>query len=173
MTLDNGALVMIGCPLVLGSGYSTNYYNPVSSNFWSVSANSDSNWVVSQSGGFSMFLSTGVASTTWSNNSDERLKTNINPVSSILSSLMQLQVKSFNYLSNPDAPVSIGFIAQDVQKIPELSRMVSDGVGKAPDGTSYLGMNQSVLIPYLVKGMQEQQAQIETLKQQMAALLAK
>jgi hypothetical protein len=176
--IDTNGFALRGS-LYMTYGSVTLYYNPANNNTWSVYSNSSAQWVVGQSGGYNMYLPSGVASTTWSNNSDERLKTNINLVPSIIPSLMQLKVKSFNYLSNPDAPLSIGFIAQDIQKIPELSSMVSDGIGEAPDGSKYLGVNQSVLIPYLVKGMQEQQAQIKiqaaqiaTLQQQVVSLLA-
>lgn len=55
------------------------------------------------------------------NTSDERLKTNIEPIKDALSKILQLTGVTYNWYDNPDSNKRIGFIAQDVQKIvPEL-----------------------------------------------------
>lgn len=168
-----GSLNVIGANMALRTGSQLVLYRPDEANFWTVGVNSGSQWVVSQSGGFAMYLLSGTAQTLWSNTSDERLKENIVPVGTVSSTLMKLQVKSYNYKSHPDALKSIGFIAQDIQQIPELvDIMVNESPDKAEDGTNYLGVNQSVLTPYLVKAFQEQQAELTDLKAQLASLKA-
>ena len=53
--------------------------------------------------------------------------------------------------------MNYGFIAQDVQKvIPEMVSMSKDKEGN----DDKLSIEMGTLLPYLVKGMQEQQAQI-------------
>jgi hypothetical protein len=153
----SGSLNVISANMALRTGSQLVLYRPDEANFWTVGVDSGSQWVVSQSGGFSMYLLSGSAQTAWSTTSDERLKENIVPVGAVSSTLMKLQVKSYNYKSHPDALKSIGFIAQDIQQIPELvDIMVNESPDKAEDGTNYLGINQSVLTPYLVKAFQEQ-----------------
>ena len=152
-----GMLNVIAAHLALRTGSQLFLYRPDELNYWTVGVNSSSQWVVSQSGGFAMYLLSGTAQTLWSTTSDERLKENIVSVDAVTSTLMKLKVKSYNYKSHPNAVKSIGFIAQDIQQIPELvDIMVNESPDKAEDGTHYLGVNQSVLTPYLVKAFQEQ-----------------
>lgn len=110
-----------------------------------------------------------------------RLKQDIADVDPVSSSLMQLKVRSYNYKDRSgskadgfNAKKSIGFIAQEIQQINGLADiMINHSPDKDVDGTPYLGVNQSVLIPYLVKGFQEQQAKIVSLETQLASLKAK
>jgi len=112
--------------------------------------------------------------------SDRRLKENIQPLAPGLIELMQLKPVSYNFipekiapneearkkLTDKDIKNQMGFIAQDVQEIfPQLVRTVDEN-------SDILSLGYSGLIPVMVKSIQEQQAQIELLKKQLAELLA-
>lgn len=91
--------------------------------------------------------------------SDRRLKQNITPLASALSTVMALQPSTWNWISNGTG--GVGFIAQDVMAlIPEAVSSLG----------TYYGLSKETLIPYMVKAMQEQQAQIDTLTKQVATL---
>jgi len=82
--------------------------------------------------------------------SDVSTKTNIENTSlSGLNIINGLRVVDFNRSQNPDGPVIHGFVAQEVQAV--FPEMVSEGL----DGL--LGLQKSLLIPVLVKAVQEQQ----------------
>ena len=155
-------------------GNSVKFYRPDELNTWDVNVNSASQWVVAQSGGFTMYLLSGTAQTLWSTTSDERLKQDITPVETASSSLLKLRPKAYRYKSHPNAVKSVGFVAQDIQQYaPELAEfMVNESPEKAEDGTNYLGVSQSILTPYLIKAFQEQHAKITSLEAQLASLKA-
>jgi hypothetical protein len=90
----------------------------------------------------------------WVYSSDRRLKQNISYLdgSSDLDKIMMLKPARFDYISGEKN--QLGFIAQDVQNaIPEA--VVADAE------TGMLGLKTDFMIPYLVKGMQEQQGVIQ------------
>lgn len=92
----------------------------------------------------------------WSCSSDERLKENIVKLDGGLDTIMQLRGVTYNFKSNPDGDAIAGFVAQEVEKI--LPGLVATGA----DG--YKSLNKDGLIPYLVSAIQDQQKQIDTLK---------
>lgn len=92
----------------------------------------------------------------WSCSSDERLKENIVKLDGGLDTIMQLRGVTYNFKSNPDGDAIAGFVAQEVEKI--LPGIVATGA----DG--YKSLNKDGLIPYLVSAIQDQQKQIDTLK---------
>jgi Chaperone of endosialidase/Secretion system C-terminal sorting domain len=113
--------------------------------------------------------------------SDERLKTDINDEKDIMPKIMQLQPKNYLFdiakhkniaLSNK---LQHGLISQEVEKIfPELvtnSFVPGTSTDKNEDGkpVAYKGLNYMGLIPMLIKGMQEQQLQIDALTKQLEA----
>jgi hypothetical protein len=114
----------------------------------------------------------GNNSTTWSTTSDERVKTNIRPISNALDKICALNAVHFEY-KNALGKTKTSFIAQQfeqvlpghVHEVPapdDLKQHVGeDGMMKALDPD---------LIPYLVKAIQEQQAIIESLTQRITAL---
>ncbi len=100
--------------------------------------------------------------------SDRRLKKDIYGLSPVLKNVMMLEPVSYRYkLEAADSKVSVGFIAQDVQKLfPEMI-----GTTTAQDGTSYLGVNYAGLSVLAIKAIQEQQQQIAALQQTNDSLL--
>ena len=126
--------------------------------------------------------------------SDKNLKENITPVASSLDKVVQLRPVSYNYkqvidyeqqamldtllaeglitqteaqeqlsaLTDVPVKTELGFIAQEVQLLfPEV-------VNESPQGTLYL--DYVALIPLLVKALQEQQIQINSLEDQVKIL---
>jgi hypothetical protein len=100
--------------------------------------------------------------------SDMRLKKNITPLDENygLNIISQLNPVSFNWKDKVlDPRMQLGFVAQDVQKL--LPTLVNTG----PEGM--LTLNYNGLIAPMVKSIQEQQKEIDNLKQQIAELKAK
>ncbi|MBR4215322.1 MAG: tail fiber domain-containing protein [Bacteroidales bacterium] len=96
--------------------------------------------------------------------SDRRLKTNITPLEKSLDKVMKLNGVTFNWdKSNPknanaSTTLQYGFIAQEIEKvIPELVSETSDG---------YKTVNYVGVIPVLTQAIQEQQQEIEQLKEE-------
>jgi hypothetical protein len=91
--------------------------------------------------------------------SDERLKQDIVLAGPQLEEVRQLPVKKFRLKSNPDGPLQIGLIAQDVLPVkPGL-------VGEDADG--FLDLKYSVLVPILLKAMQELADRVDALEAQV------
>ena len=100
--------------------------------------------------------------TSWTTNSDRRLKTNIEDIGYGLASVMALAPKKYNYISNTEKQC-LGLIAQDVANvIPEI-------VDVPENPESMMGIEYQSLVPVLVKAIQEQQAIIELLKARLDA----
>lgn len=125
--------------------------------------------------------------------SDRNLKENIQPLQEGLSTIMKLNPTTYNFRGNGEynglklsTGLHYGLIAQEVEQV--LPSLVKNNVhsysemennGQGPDVTSeteikktmeYKTMNYTELIPVLIKGMQEQQAEIERLKKEIEEL---
>lgn len=95
---------------------------------------------------------------TLAQNSDATLKTNIFPIASALTSILQLSGYRYNWIDEArDKEIQIGVLAQEVQKVlPELVETDAKGI---------LSVNYSGLIPVLIEAVKEQQKQIDEQKQ--------
>lgn len=118
--------------------------------------------------------------------SDEQLKRKIKDADPALEKIMQLRLLSYEYKSESYPHMRfpkgqrMGFIAQNVQKVmPELVKKAtmpstSEEEVKlgmpAGEEIDFLAVDYSSMIPYLVKALQEQQAEIEQLKEELNAL---
>ncbi len=111
------------------------------------------------------YVTTGGA---WTNASDARLKTNIINTSYGLQTVMQL--RPVNYTMRKGGEAQVGFLAQEVQKI--VPEVVSGTEGDIEKGET-LGLSYGNLVPVLTKAIQEQQKQIDELKQMVNELLKK
>lgn len=96
--------------------------------------------------------------------SDERLKTKIEDLDYGLDEVMALRPTRYNWKTTPDAGSEIGLIAQELQAV------IPEAVNIGSDEDKTLGVTYTDLIPVLINGMQEQQAQIEALKAKLAEL---
>jgi hypothetical protein len=101
--------------------------------------------------------------------SDRRLKTNILPMQNVLSNVMQLSPSSYRFIDgNPGQKTSLGFVAQDVEKLfPELVSISNDERSPGIYSMNYAGFG--VLA---IKAIQEQQNEISDLKARIEQLEA-
>jgi hypothetical protein len=100
-------------------------------------------------------------------NSDRRLKTGIEPIGEdVLRKLSRLRPVRYKFKNQSTHPsgVQIGLVAQDVQK--EFPALVTEGSG------GMLSLAYPKMTAVLLKGIQEQQAELETKKQEIANLKA-
>jgi len=127
---------------------------------WSFGPNSSGDYVVyhNQGGNTGVYLSYGGSS--WTSNSDENIKDIIEIIPNALESIINFRAVKFYWKGDESKKENIGLIAQDVQKsYPELIDK------QIFDDKEILGVRYTELIPVLVKAIQEQQAQIEELKE--------
>jgi hypothetical protein len=98
--------------------------------------------------------------------SDARLKTDVAPLSNVLSAVMALDARSYRFTNAADTRRSIGFFAQDVERLfPEVVyQQIRD------DGSDVYTMDYSALGVIAIKAIQEQQATIESLEARIQAL---
>jgi hypothetical protein len=104
------------------------------------------------------------------NLSDERTKTDIQDAGNYLAKICSIPVRTFKYKDQSDDILNLGVIAQEVEAVaPELVDV--SGFGETPeDGVPLKAIYQTDLQYALMKCIQEQQAIIEQLKADVAAL---
>jgi len=114
----------------------------------------------------------------WQANSDRRIKTDIQDIKNATGTLKQLRPVKFKYTDeykkkHPSIKDKYyyNFIAQEFQQVfPEEITVTNDLL---PNGKNILAFDSYVVVPYLVKAIQEQQKQIETLKAEIDSLKKK
>lgn len=98
--------------------------------------------------------------------SDERLKTNINSLGSVLPLVMRLQPKTYQFTDSQDKRFFTGFIAQELQDIfPQFVYYGGD------DQVLYT-VDYGSMSVIALKAIQEQQAEIEALREEIRELKA-
>lgn len=141
--------------------------------------NSGQSTRVFSSGTVKMRLTTGggLSTTTGSLGtiSDIRMKKDVTDATTKLDELMQLRVVNYVLLDDPEKRKMLGFVAQEIEQV--FPALVEEFDVRDQE-TKELVMKQksvktTVLIPMLVKAIQEQQTMIEELKTKVAALEAK
>lgn len=102
----------------------------------------------------------------WNSVSDMRFKENIGSYKSVLDDIMNLQVATYRYKSNPASRLSFGLLAQNVAAyFPEIVSERIDGAGNKWFGIAY--GKTGVLA---IKALQEQQSIIEKQQQEINSL---
>ena len=103
------------------------------------------------------------ASTAYNTSSDHRLKENVTADWDATTRLKQLNPVRFNFIADADTTVD-GFVAHEVQSVvPEAISGTHNEVDD--DGNPvYQGIDQSKLVPLLVKTIQELEARITALE---------
>jgi Chaperone of endosialidase len=103
--------------------------------------------------------------------SDVKLKENIVDATPKLADVMRLRVRNYNLKTDPEQK-QIGFVAQELQQV--FPTMVDESpdldAESNPTGEMTKSIKTSVLVPILVKAIQEQQALIDTLTTRITAL---
>ncbi len=128
---------------------------------------------------------TGTNTVAYRTSSDHRLKENVSDMTDATTRLKLLKPKRFNFITEPDTTLD-GFLAHEVQSVvPEAISGTHNGLEvwkegeELPDGVSvgdnkldddgntipkYQGIDQSKLVPLLVKTIQELEARITALE---------
>ena len=108
-------------------------------------------------------ISTNGTTTAYNTSSDYRLKENVTPTWDATTRLKQLNPVRFNFIADADTTVD-GFLAHEVQSVvPEAITGTHNEVDD--DGNPvYQGIDQSKLVPLLVKTIQELEARIVALE---------
>ncbi len=126
-------------------------------------ASSGSAIIFFQSGGEVGSVTTNSSSTSYNTSSDYRLKENVVTDWDATSRLKQLKPSRFNFKADKDTTVD-GFLAHEVSSIvPEAVTGTKDEVDENGDAVMQ-GIDQSKLVPLLVKTIQELEARIAKLE---------
>ena len=109
--------------------------------------------------------------TSWTSNSDERLKDINCEIENAVKKLLTLRTVHFSWKADKLKKENLGLIAQDVEKqFPQLidkAELTITGEGEQKDETQYLGIRYTELIPVLVKAIQELKAENDLLKDRL------
>jgi hypothetical protein len=97
------------------------------------------------------------SSTAYNTSSDYRLKENVNYTWDATTRLKQLKPARFNFKTDTDTTVD-GFLAH------EVSSIIPEAITGEKDGEQMQAIDQSKLVPLLVKTIQELEARIATLE---------
>lgn len=110
-------------------------------------------------------ISVAASSTSYNTSSDYRLKTAVNYDWDATTRLKQLRPARFEWIADGDNAVPVdGFLAHEVQDIvPEAISGTKDAVDEEGN-PEYQGIDQSKLVPLLVKTIQELEARIAALE---------
>jgi len=128
----------------------------------------DSNFYINTGGALGTFgvylTNTG---TSWTSNSDERLKENLTPIVDATNKVSQLRAVIGNYISDESKKARPFLIAQDVQAVlPEAVSVNTDELGT-------LGVSYTDVIPLLVASIKELKAIVDAQAIEIAELKAK
>ena len=109
-------------------------------------------------------------STTITGISDVRLKENIRDLDDGLNAVLALQPRKFDWKEGKGANIknARGFIAQEFEQV--FPDMIEQWIDEPPEGEEHYKAVNANLIPVLVKAIQEQQAMIDEMKAEIAAL---
>ena len=114
-------------------------------------------------------VNAGTNTTSYGTSSDYRLKENVVPLTGAIERLNQLQVKRFNFISEPET-IFDGFLAHEAQEVvPECATHSKDAVD-AEGNPVYQNIDQSKLVPLLTAALQESITKIQTLEARLSVL---
>ena len=180
MTITSGGGVRINTTSVFASnnekltilGDSTSQYDAclvMKSGYATGSTSVNGVYFLNNAGGLVGYISWNGSSTSYVTSSDYRLKENLVTDWDATTRLKQLNPVRFNFIADADTTVD-GFLAHEVQSIvPEAISGTHNEVDD-DDNPVYQGIDQSKLVPLLVKSLQEALDKIDTLETRLEAL---
>jgi len=134
---------------------SDGFYLPITTgNYWNIQTGSTPTGVINSLifyhgaiGINSYWWLNGTQTATQSEISDERIKKNIKPINSsnALTIINKLQPKSFNLMDDKDDNFKYGFISQEVEKIPELEKLIFKTTDFICNINSYGNYNKNII----------------------------
>ena len=102
-------------------------------------------------------------STSWTSNSDERLKNIVGNIENAVESLNTLRTVKHTWKSDKTNKEYYALIAQDVEKV--LPNVIDKSKLGNGDDTEYLGVRYTELVPVLVKAIKELKLENDSLKE--------
>ena len=112
----------------------------------------------------------------YATDSDLRLKDVIGETKYGLEDLLSLKVKDYTWKKSPHKNVDTGLIAQEVMDIYPNAVLSGEeknkkyNIKEGDANYNYMNIEYSKFVPLLIKSIQEQQEQIDNLKQQIKTL---
>jgi hypothetical protein len=139
----------------------SNSSNP--SNYWSVGPNASTHFCVFNPSGSGAYILYG--GTSWTSNSDERLKTDLKPIENAAEKVSTLRAVTGRFKTDEENVSRSFLIAQDIQAV----------LPEAVDASNpeKLGVQYTEVIPLLVAAIKEQQTIINDFKTRIETLEAK
>jgi hypothetical protein len=172
MRIDSSGNVCAGTtsPLQGGTHSFTNSAYPLtlrnsgasSGQYWTTGPNAAGHYCIFAQNTTGVFVLNGA--TSWSAQSDERLKTDLKPIENAAEKVSTLRAVTGRFKTDEENVSRSFLIAQDVQKV--LPEAVNDF-------NDYLAIQYTDTIPLLVAAIKEQQAIITDLKARIEVLEAK
>lgn len=104
--------------------------------------------------------------TSWSANSDERLKTDLKPIENAINKVSSLRTVTGRYKTDSEDTSRVFLIAQDVQAVLPEAVNVQDNEQKT------LGLQYTDVIPLLTAAIKELKAELDSVKAELATLKA-
>ena len=130
-------------------------------------------YILNGAGGEVGKISYSSSAVTYATTSDYRLKENISYDFDATTRLKQLKPCRFNFTMDEDNNVIDGFLAHEVSSIVPEAILGEKDATKEDGSVDPQSIDQSKLVPLLVKSLQEALAEIDTLKTKVAALESK
>jgi len=131
--------------------------------YWFTGPDSSSSYIVYNNNLTGVYL--GYGNTSWTANSDERLKTDLVPITDAANKVNTLRAVTGRYKTDEVGKSRSFLIAQDVQKVLPEAVDASD--------PEKLGVQYTEVIPLLVAALQEAVAKIDALETRIAQLESK
>ena len=176
MRIDSSGNLLVGTTSAIGTGFSIQ--NSSQHQIWMRNSAQPSGQYVkmgveSSSGIFTLYTDTsgGVylmrGATSWSGNSDERLKTNLEPIKDAANKVSTLRALTGRFKTDDEGVSRAFLIAQDVQDV------LPEAVDVRDDEQGTLGIRYTDVIPLLVAAIKELKAELDATKAEVAALKGK
>ena len=109
-------------------------------------------------------ITTSGSATAFNTSSDYRLKENVNYTWDATTRLKQLKPARFNWIADSDNTVQDGFLAHEVSSVVPEAVFGTKDAEIQENGDGYQSIDQSKLVPLLVKTIQELEARITALE---------
>jgi hypothetical protein len=165
-TISSGAITSTGTTKISGS-HSSTITTPNINSFGALSAGTAYNYHImfkQADGTVRGQITNNIYGTQYTTSSDYRLKENVQPLSSSTSRTLALNPCTFEWIDDADNNSIEGFLAHEVAAIvPEAVVGTKDALD-ADGNPEYQTIDQSKLIPILVKTIQELEARITALE---------
>jgi hypothetical protein len=164
MRIQNDGKVLIGTTSISGANYGTKLILSTNSgtNRWEVGPyNTATSFIIAPDTNYGVYLP-NTTSTSWTSASDERIKTELEPIEDGLAKVATLRAVTGRFVFDKDGPRKVFLIAQDVLEV--LPEAVDTS------NPERYGLAYTEVIPLLVAALKESKERIETLETRLSAL---